>query len=283
MAREELCGRVDHNVHPEEQGLANHRRHHGAVDAEKHVVLVRKLRQLPEIRDLHPGVRRALGVDDPRLGGDCLRDSAEIGGVHKGYLHAAQLAILRQQTVHSTVDVFVHQDLVALLEQASDGVQRCHAGGERKGRSSVLQHCHVLLQGRAGGVPRAGVVVGPELAGGGLHKRGGLVDRGVRRVVRVLRAAVEDHALRGRPQGVFKGCEVGPWWEGWQVVVPATPRLLRISDLTEVDALANGSTHPLQLVIRRLGLLPLSRLLLLPRPPHGVFDAPRIQLLMEFQ
>lgn len=126
-----------------------------------------------------------------------------------------------------------------------------------------FRHCNMFLQGCTRGIPRASqftknnlknehkmfsnkkdkknetltrVVIGTKFAGWWLHKRGGLVDWSIRRVIRVLqarrsifvkvemklpsdkdhkywdvlRATIKDNALRRWLQSILESCKVGP-------------------------------------------------------------------------
>mmetsp|Transcript_77973 Transcript_77973/g.209287 ORF Transcript_77973/g.209287 Transcript_77973/m.209287 type:complete len:399 (+) Transcript_77973:723-1919(+) len=278
MAGEELRRRVHHNVHPQGQGLADHRGHHGAVHADQHVALVCHGNDGPNVGDAHARVGRRLQVN--HLGAWCngLPDRFRVRGVHEGHLDAVVDAVLGEQPVHPSIDVLVAQHLVAHAQQPRDTMQGRHARCKRESSRGLLEHRDVLLERGPGRIARPRVVVGPELASGRLHEGGRLVDGRVRGVVRILGAAVEHNTLRGRRELVLEAREIRPDRKRGQVVVVA-PARLRELDLGKGAGLPDGLLHLLQeaavrvLLRARRQVREVVPAVLAPHPPHGVLEA----------
>mmetsp|Transcript_94290 Transcript_94290/g.202398 ORF Transcript_94290/g.202398 Transcript_94290/m.202398 type:complete len:304 (+) Transcript_94290:1165-2076(+) len=185
-----------------------------------------------QVRDAHPRVRRALCVDEPSALRDVLLHGCHIRGVDEDHIDAGEDAVLSEEAVHTTVDVLVHNDLITTSEEPHYSVQCSHSRGEGEGHCRLVEHRHLLLQSCSRRIPRSRIIVGAELAAGRLHKGGRLVDGRIRRVVGVLRAAIEDHTLGGRTQLVLEVRKVWPYGESREIIVPDRRSPCRKPELT---------------------------------------------------
>mmetsp|Transcript_25337 Transcript_25337/g.45865 ORF Transcript_25337/g.45865 Transcript_25337/m.45865 type:complete len:342 (+) Transcript_25337:938-1963(+) len=288
MTREEFRRRMDDYINTECQRLANHRRHHGAVNADKYSMLSSKCTNCSNVSDSHPWVRRALQVDESRARGYGLRQSAQVSRVHKGNLDTAMAAVLGQQTMHTSIDIFIGHYLVATFQQSSHCMQGSHARGEGKCCCSLLEHCNVLLQRSPGWIARSRVVVWTELVCGRLDEGGCLIDGRVRRVVWVLRAAIEDDTFGGRLKLIFEACKVRSQWKGREVIVLTLTLILVETDIDKRTLLADdiasflneGGTanEILRLIYNTLQIR--MRLLFFVEPPNSIFKPPSVHIFI---
>mmetsp|Transcript_4961 Transcript_4961/g.13682 ORF Transcript_4961/g.13682 Transcript_4961/m.13682 type:complete len:328 (+) Transcript_4961:488-1471(+) len=285
------------DVDAERERLADDRRHHCAVHAHQDPMPVRQGRERAEVRDAHQRVRGALRVNDLRAGRDCAADGLQVSSVDKAHLDAIVHKILCDQPVHPAVDVLVHEELIALPQEARDRVQRRHARREGERGRGLLQHRDVFLQGSPRWISRSRVVVRAKFAGRGLHERGRLVDRRVRWMVGVLRTPVKDHTLGGWLQLVLEGRKIGSDGERRQVVVLAPGRIVREADASEVQARPDGVLQRLDaghggpphkevvLVVFRAPRVGAVDVwvpdALAPKPPSRVFQAPCLKISAE--
>ena len=99
-----------------------------------------------------------------------------IGGVHVGEAQAVLGEDPVEQSAGSAVEVFGDDQVVAALEQQQQVGDGRHARGIGEAAGSAIQAGDAVLQGLAGGVAGAAVVVAGALAEAGMPEGGCLVD-----------------------------------------------------------------------------------------------------------
>ena len=100
-----------------------------------------------------------------------------------------------EQTPHATVDVITHEHLFAVIEEPRQTYERGHPGSEGKTSTCTLEHGDLLFQRSSRRIATPSVVVLAKRSRIGLLKRGGLVERRRRRLVRVIWSTIEDDRL----------------------------------------------------------------------------------------
>ena len=103
---------------------------------------------------------------------------SRLRGVDIGKAQAELAADALEQAEGAAVGVVAHQHVIAGLEPRQDGVDRCHARGEREARHAGFDGGDVALEGHPRRVVRAAVLVPLVLAQAFLDIGGGLVDGG---------------------------------------------------------------------------------------------------------
>ena len=209
VAPEVLRRAVDDQVDAEAQRVLQRRRREGVVAHADRVVGLRDHGELPQVGDLHEGVRGRLHPQHLRLRAKGILDVDEVPQVHEGGLDAVPAHDPREDPVDAAVAVIRHYGVIAFLEEGEGRRDRAHAAREAKGLLALLEGREALLERIAGRVvaPPVDVVV-LDLLG----VRRGHVDRRRDRAgprVRFLssvdglrRKVHRDRRRRSRPPGV---------------------------------------------------------------------------------
>src|SRR5215469_84975 len=100
---------------------------------------------------------------------------------------------LGKEPAGSTVYIVDHEDFVTRLEKASDRGESRQSAGKRKGPSSVLQFCELLLENGPRWVATTRIIVFAELERAFLLEGRGLIDRCRNGAMRIARTTSRLH------------------------------------------------------------------------------------------
>ena len=130
----------------------------GIVDDNRKTMLMRKLRDGINIRDIRIGIAQCLHVYQLGVGANGSLNLCFIMYVHEGGLNAELLQGMCKQIIAAAVDRLLSHDVVTLSSQSlyriGDG---CRTAGSRQSRNTTLQRSNSLLQHILGGVGQTSI------------------------------------------------------------------------------------------------------------------------------
>ena len=178
VAADVFGGAVDDKIGPEAQGVLQNGGGEGVVYAEPNAPCAGELGHGRNIGQAQHGVGGGFEPHQTGVGLQGGLDGGRVGRIGKGELNPVMAENFVEQTEGAAVHVVAAQHMFAGLDQPQKRVYGGHARGEGEGVSAAFERGEGGLQGGAGGVVGAGILV-PLMHGHiGLGIGGGLVDGG---------------------------------------------------------------------------------------------------------
>ena len=153
---------VQDDVGPEGEGLLQVGRREGVVHHAERPGAVGELGRRADVRQAQQGVARGLEVHVARALGEGPLDLGQVGRVDEREADPVALEHAREEAPGPAVEVVARHHVVPRLEPVEERVAGCQARGEGQAAAALLERGEVGLQGRAGGVAGAAVLVVPD-------------------------------------------------------------------------------------------------------------------------
>ena len=214
VAVDVLGGGVQREVDAEGQRPLEVRRKKGVIADGDGAVRARALSDGAEVDQVHERVGGGLDPDAGRAGLEGLLEGVEVAQVHVVDLEAAVAEHRFEQAIGSAVEVAVHDQALAGLEQHQGCRFGGHARGEGKSAHAAFECGQAVLQGATRGIAAARVVIGPGTVDVFKSEGGGLEDGG-------------HHGAEvglGVVAGVNRECLEVHSWQSWRAGGPGLPR-----------------------------------------------------------
>ena len=199
MPVEVLRRGVDDEVGPEGEGSLEEGREEGVVHGHQAVRVAMAHRgHGGDVREPEQGIGGRLDPDHARVGPEGRLQGPEVRQVQVGDLQAVEPPGMLQQPESTSITIHSGDEVAAVGQQVQGHQDGAHARAGAGGAVAPLQQGEGLLQGRAGGVAAAGVVVA-RVGADVLEGEGGRqVERWHDRAVGGVRLHAPVHALGGQ-------------------------------------------------------------------------------------